>query len=281
MCLELNIYPNDTITLGHKKSKNPRWSITIGHTKEVKKNLDLIQPEKFKEPFRRSWLGLKLILFSAPQSIRNSIEIKIEAWKNNNGAKRFTYSLENKEILKIWLEEELFLNKDIKNIFGFEFNKIITNEMIEMAIKNALFDWRSADYRWDSKNNEYVIRFPNKIRNIIIDYIEASLNRKNPPIHEILTKDIKKMIIDKGFIGGINPFHDIKKEVVLTKFYNSLIIVIKEIKRRFSKKDLVKKISSYHLIPYFKELGIELAFGSNIVRQVCDYVKNKYPQKYI
>lgn len=219
-------------------------------------------------------------MFSAPESIRNSIGIKIEEWKKDNKTKRFTYSLENKEILKIWLEKELFYNKDIKNIFGFEFNNIISNEMIEMAIKNALFAWRSADYRWDSKNNEYIIRFPNKIRDIIIDFIEASLNRKNPPINEILTKDIKKMIIDKGFIGGINPFHDVKKEVTLTKFYNSLIIIIKEIKRRLE-KNLVKKISSYHLIPYFKDLGIELAFGSNIVRQVCDFMKNKYSQKYI
>jgi len=275
MCNVLDINPIEPRESNKKKNA---WSVEIYASRQVKRFLDIIQPEKFKESTRRTWLGLNLIYQKAPEKIMNAVDKKISQWKKLNNRKIFNYTVKNKDLLKKWVEKELKKN-DINKVYGYNFTGEISKEMTASVINNALIEWRDVQFFWDEKENKYIIRqFPKIVRNLIIDNICNTLKRKeNTANLEFLIQiQIKDLINSQGYIGKINPLNESMHDLALTDYYHSLIMVSKEVFRRSLLPSLKEKISYYYIIQHFKNLGIKLAFGRRATENIVRYLQQKY-----
>ena len=104
---------------------------------KIKKFIQIVDPEKFKEPMRRLYIGSKLILRRSPKIIRQDVENRIKTLVPEKKKRRYSklYAL----LLKKTIEESY---KEILNQKKF----LITNKMIEKALYNVTQDKALSHY---------------------------------------------------------------------------------------------------------------------------------------
>ncbi len=113
------------------KSVSKMFMVSIESKEQVKRFLQKINPEKFKEPYRYYWLGLNLMILGFPIYIRRKIEHAIEKYKVKNSLKKLIYSKRNVIFLKALYEKEFKISSNNKN------SKIIKS-LIDNEIKKSL-----------------------------------------------------------------------------------------------------------------------------------------------
>ena len=118
------------------------WEVVTNSKKKVKSFIETIKPEKIKEIFKLTWLGLRIITLSNfalknHKKLREAINTRIENWKIQNEKKIFQYSIEKTKILKDWVEEVLSQLKT-SEILCIAYNGSITFEIIKKAIFRSL-----------------------------------------------------------------------------------------------------------------------------------------------
>lgn len=158
MCKALDIFPSPKI--GRKKRKDGAIENTVSIAKkdEVKKFLNIIKPEKIKEPYRRLWLGTKCIIFSSAMDIQQKINNHISAIKDELDRKTFQYSNENALLLKSITEK----------ILGIE----ITQELVNSSISSAIEPTKHMYNMKRARRLKYLyekIRSPTRIIEYLID----------------------------------------------------------------------------------------------------------------
>jgi hypothetical protein len=113
------------------------WLVVTQSIQKVKDFLDKIKPERFKEPYKRLWLGLRYIFLNSNSDIIYAVTNKIKQWKSENKKNIFQYRIENAVLLQRWCEE-IFISFNIDNVQGLPFSGYISNDMIERALTSAL-----------------------------------------------------------------------------------------------------------------------------------------------
>ncbi|MBD3211079.1 MAG: hypothetical protein GF311_00600 [Candidatus Lokiarchaeota archaeon] len=268
MCEEINIHSGDLF-----KVRKGSWRVSIHNSKEIKKFLNLIKPEKINEPYHFKWLGLNVIYRRSPKEIKNKIRKDIEIWKNEsvNPNPNFSYTRENTKLIKSWLENRFRENK-FEYIFGHEFNGIITINMIKSAFNTALFSqYELISYSKKKNSEKYRVHwFPEIIRNNIIDFCILEIEAKN---ETIVSKYFEDLTSNPSKMASLNPFNYNLYNEALEDYVNSIILILKEIYNRIKKGIDLDEIGYYSLYSHFKRRGVELAFGRKPIRKILLHVK--------
>lgn len=134
LCLSIGLDSEST----PQKGKRGYWTIEYSKKKFVKDFLNIINPEKLKEPARVIYLGSKLIYLNAPLRVRKRIEKRIESWLSKpNTPKFFRYTAKNSFLLKNWVEEEY--NKYFDSINNFNYFLKMTYEVSNYLDDNKTY----------------------------------------------------------------------------------------------------------------------------------------------
>lgn len=162
---------------------NPNaWRLRIFKKADVKGFLEIVKPEKIKEPYRRTWLTLRILVSKSSEEKQILIRKFIKNEMKKAGKKIFQYSKENTIILKNFYENE----------FGIK----ITSEVINSELKNVLneevlnFDSNRAK-RWKYLIEK--IRSPTKL----VEYLKFKGENEIPSRNYII-KHIKRYMEEEG-----------------------------------------------------------------------------------
>lgn len=259
MCRRIGLKKiSNAIDIGHDT-----WRIAINDSYEIKKFLKIVKPEKFQEPYRRHWLALNIIYKRAPESIRKKVGEYLKRWKDNK-RRHFSYSKENTELLKNWIED-VFISSNVKYVFGCKFDCEIGNNMIKNALRIGLLSqYELISYSLQS-NSQYRIHWlPEKLRNYFIKYIYKNLTYST---NQIISLFLENLISNSQLLAEINPFNELNYNIALHNYIESMILVIKEIERRREDKGNIV-IGHYSLESYFKTKGIHLAFSRKVIKKI-------------
>ena len=267
MCLLINIKPSPKINYSKKRTA---WRVVIAKKDYIKKFLQIVKPEKFKEPYRRIWLASRLIYLNAPNSKRTIIEGEIKRWLNLNKKKQFQYSKENALFLKSTCEKILgidinhdLINKTISQVL--ELQKYMYLESRAQYLKYLYEKLRSTLRIVEFLINQGEINIP--YRQTIMKHIKTYFKEKNLDYNSWLSKHPKMRI-------GINNENQIR--VFPNELRNLLCEMIFKILKR--KKN---KISNFEILKILKE---EFIKSENILmtwflnnpkysKAVTDYIK--------
>jgi len=121
MCKLLHIIPSPSLAYNSKRNS---WRVQIAKKDSLKKFLELINPEKLKEPYRRIWLGCKIRYLNSKKNIKENITKEISNLLNKSNQSVFNFSKEN----------AFFLRKVYEKYSG----KKINDEAINAAISQVL-----------------------------------------------------------------------------------------------------------------------------------------------
>lgn len=254
------------------QSKRNSWEVIIQDLDSIQKFLKIVSPEKFKEPTRRKWLGLNILLINAPYFVQNMVNKNIENWKlSKNKTTHFQYSLENTNFLNNWLESHykiylrqlnssnILLNMASEVKLFMESNQSfkITNDFI-----NELIDFGLTEDRYSGisikKDEDLLHQFPEKIRNHIAHLIYNALKSDiNLPEGRIIAKIIINVLRD-CYPAIHNLLKYIRYNIVLIAFFKFLIIIIREFVKRRNNPHLKDKATAHHIINYFSKNNIEI-----------------------
>lgn len=121
LCSKINIQSSPTIT----EDKNRKsWCVMVAKKQEIKRFIDLVNPEKLQEPIRQIWLASKLIYLNSSKEDQFVIKSKIINEIKKKGNKIFVFSKENSEFLKETCEKHL--------------NIQITTDLIKLTIEDVI-----------------------------------------------------------------------------------------------------------------------------------------------
>jgi len=257
------------------------WRVAIYDSIEVKKFLNIIKPEKFKEPYRLWWLGLNIIYRRAPEISRMRILNELNGWRRKLGNIRayFSYTKDNTDLLRDWVEKA-FKDSNFKIVFGCKFDSSITYDMIKSALNSALLSqYDLISYSKRGNNKDYRVHwFPDNMRNVIIDFIMKNLDKEDS---QIILSFFENMSSDSRLMALLNPFNENMYNIALKDYIESLVLVIKEINNRLKKDHNSNNIGHYSLETYFKNKGIHLAFSRKPIIKIIEYLipKNNISNK--
>jgi len=176
MCYLLGIRPESRPRMSKKRGT---WTFSFYSKNLVRKFLNDIRPEKFKEPARLLWLGSKLIYYNSPFKIKKGIEKKINEFKELNKKKQFLYSKSNAEILRNWIEFEY--NEFLGNYHRADQFYLMTREVEiflrqcneEIFMKKSSFSPLQSKHIFKQKNR-YIITIPTIFNSIEIALTEEA-----------------------------------------------------------------------------------------------------------
>ncbi len=262
MCRRIGLKKiSNAIDIGHDT-----WRIAINDSYEIKQFLFLVKPEKFQEPYRRLWLALNIIYKRAPESIQKKVREYSKKWKENN-KKYFSYSKENAELLKDWIED-IFINLKVNYVFGCKFNYQINKKMIKYALRIGLLSqYECISYSLQNSNQYRIHWLPEKLRNDLIKFIYRNLNYNT---NQIISLFLEYLVSNSKLMSEINPFNDSDYNIALKNYLESMILVIKEIERYRTENGNIIGIGHYSIESYFKDKGIKLAFSRRIIKKIID-----------
>jgi len=267
MCNKIDVHSGEIFEV-----RNGSWRVAIHDSIEIKKFLNMVKPEKIKEPYHFIWLGLNIIYRRSPKEIKGDIKNKIIKWKkeNINPNPCFAYTKKNSALLKQWLEI-IFQKKNVKVVFGYEFGGKIKSEMIKTAFETALLSqYELISYSKRKKSEKYRIHWcPEEFRNDVIDFVIKNIDKKND---KILSKYFESIINAPKKMAALNPFNLKKYNEPLKDYIKSIILVIKEIHFRAKKGKRIDQIGHYSLESYFKKNSINLAFGRRPIKKILKYI---------
>lgn len=265
------------------------YQVNITEAKSVRKFLNLVKPEKIKEPYRRIWLGANILKRVAPVEIKNCVKKEIMNFKLNNDKKKFQYSVSHAKKIKNWLEKHYnqFLQKYV-SIDSFllncgELNQYLTagnfsltdnmiNNLIKMALTDDIYN-KIRLYQDDDK----VYQIQKNLHYFIIDYIYSILlNSTNPDFNSLISDLIKNLSKRLPF----DIFYFLRFRIAFIKYSNDLITLLLEIIRR-SEPSIKEPISPYFLLKHFERKKISLPFNYTFLRSnILPYLKRRFPERF-
>ena len=182
MCKALNIIPSPKIVRKKKRDGSIENTAIIAKKEEVKNFLNLIKPEKFKEPFRRLWFGIKCLILDSIEDIQRKIANRFSAKKDEMCNKTFQYSKENALFLKSICEDVL--------------NIKITEELVNNSINEALEPTKYMYNKEKAKKLKYLyekIRSPTRIVEFLTDQGELII-----PARTTISRHLKRYFKEIG-----------------------------------------------------------------------------------
>ena len=209
-------------------------------------------------------MGLNLSILGIPIKVKNHIEQSIEKYKVQNELKKFQYSKANTIFLKKLCENVL------KDFFP-EMNSNVIKTLIDNEIRKA------------SKINPYggihlkgqediILRIPSKIRNYVCCLIYKIISRNKGNSREEILTILNKEILDSDNQDLINALKTLRYIIALSKYFDSLIILLRRIKTLLKNK---VKISPTRVI-----LDLDLPFGRKTVERISNNLKNNFPKDF-
>jgi len=267
-------YYNMCKLLGIKKVKEPfqsqrnSWEVIIQALSSIKKFLRIVNPEKFKEPTRRKWLGLNILLINAPYFVQNMVKKNIENWKlSKNKTTHFQYSFENTKFLNKWLEK--YYNNYLRQFKSFNIFLKMANEVnlylkestrsfkITKELINKLIDFGLTEDRYSGisilKNKDLLYRFPKKIRNHISHVIYNTLKLNVNLAEDSIIDNVISKILKNCYPAIYNLLKYLRYNIVLIDFFKFLIKIIREFVKRQNDPHLKDEATAHHIISYFRE----------------------------
>lgn len=208
LCNSLNIKPISKIYDGLNNSK-----IETNKREVIRKFLNIVNPEKMKETYKKKYLGINLIYLNTSEKIIKEINDKIKKDYPNEYNRRYSkeFALYLKKIC-----EKIFSKNKIDEIHGHKYTSEVSDEMIDTAIEKALkFKYRRYNKHYVKnlkhlfeklgsylfvieylkEHDERPILFEEKIRN----HLRQHFIEENISYEKWLKKyKIKKILIDKN-----------------------------------------------------------------------------------
>ena len=160
------------------------WTVKIGKKSEVKKFLEIIDPEKYKERFRRIYLGTILIYLDAPQKIRDAIEKQIRCdypdKSNRRYSKEFAFYL--RDLCKKKWNKQNFASKNIDKALNKALNYVVVVYDKVLAKRLKLLYECLGSYKYVieylTEQNDKTIPSLNTIRNHLKKYLKQEKGLK-------------------------------------------------------------------------------------------------------
>jgi len=260
--------------------------VNITEVKSVKKFLDLVKPEKFKEPLRRIWLACKILKEVAPVEINEKVEQRIKNFKLKEGKLRFSYSRRNTLLIKQWLEVEynqvlkrresqimgsIELNEHLNN-YGFSISEEMTNYLVGMALTEDSYTQIKL-----KRDIDEIYNISNQLLYFICEFTYESI------LNSILLNDDEIILNLIKEITKLMPYDILlllKYRTAFMKYAKYLIIVLREIIRRSDPK-IQEPISPYYIIQVFVGKGIQIPFKYTFLRKnLIPFLKTRYPKRF-
>lgn len=233
----------------------------IHDKKSVRKFIQIVDPQKFKEPSRRLYLGLKLILRKSPKKIRQDVRNKLDKIVPNKKDRR--YSKKFALLLKKTIESSFINILGVKN-----FN--ITEDMIERAINNAIRD-KSLTHYIKIENN--MIRlFPSNLRN----YICARICRIIGSNIDLNRKEVFNLLFSHVSRSSVKYFHELYillDDEIIGKYLRNYIYKLIDIVREINKQS---HLGDLHLYTISNDFNI----NHKITISIAQYLKNNMYIQY-
>lgn len=240
---------------------------------QVVKFLDLISPQKFKEPYRRLWLGLNIFYYNFPDYLKSDIKNEIIKFKKQNHKSRFDYSKSNSLIMKEICEDYL-IKYNMDKVYGFEFNGFVTEEMIELAIDSSLY-YDNVVYKYNNEELKYrIIKFPKELKEEIYSLIVQIINENYFIDNDKLIEILNNFIESSGFQGIVNPFHDFDYQISLNHYFDAIIQIAKEVKKRLSQKE--DDFSRYSIYKSLKNNEEKIQFSKHTIYKIMNIFLRKF-----
>ncbi|MFW9970852.1 MAG: LAGLIDADG family homing endonuclease, partial [Candidatus Odinarchaeota archaeon] len=275
MCNDLDIITGDILTSNRDRNGTIEtfYSVQIVKKDQVLKFLELIDPEKIKEPFRKIYLGARLILANSPKDLINNAKRKIEQWNRKNNQKRLIYTKKNAIFLRK-LCEKLFKKNKIMDIYGIRFNGKLTNDMFEIAIKKALsYPPNNLNLK---KSNKEIFSFPRILRNKLCKFLFKNLSiNSTSKTNDQLILLVKKEINRLKFQDIYDAINDTTYKDALIKYLESLIFLIRYIVHLSKNSIPIFTKQVYEKIDENPKWKHSLSY--DIVREIINYLKKIYP----
>ncbi len=282
ICRKLGIVSEKKLYLTNKDMQ-----FVISKTSSIRKFLEIVKPEKFREPGRRVFLGSKILYLNAPLEINFSVKMEINNWRSNEDtSKRFTYTLDNAKRLKKCIEK--YYNSYLKKVREFDnfllmtyevkiflsettiiesfTNRcvlkrsnyfVITKNLIDTLLNFGLIVERyyGIKFLYDKEKSEVKIhQFPSIIKKELCNYI-YSLLKDNPNLsEEILLEYIIYEFMYQNHPKLYDLLKFLKYNINLIKYFRFLIKIIREFLRRLNTPNLRKTATAWHIIKYFNDI---------------------------
>jgi len=260
--------------------------VNITEVKSVKNFLDIVKPEKFKEPLRRIWLACKILKEVAPVEINEKVEQRIKNFKLKEGKLRFSYSRRNTLLIKQWLEVEynqvlkrresqflgsIELNEHLNN-YGFSISEEMTNYLIGMALTEDSYTQIKL-----KRDIDEIYNISNQLLYFICEFTYESI------LNSILLNDDEIILNLIKEITKLMPYDILlllRYRTAFMKYAKYLIIILREIIRRSDPK-IQEPISPYYIIQVFAGKGIQIPFKYTFLRKnLIPFLKTRYPRRF-
>jgi len=154
LCSDLEIHKSEVLG-PYKYKAGEIYEFHIRNKFDVRAFINLIDPQKIKEPFRFFYLGCRLLYLSCSNNIINQINDRIKVDFPREWDRRYSKEF---SLYLTKLCEKFFLDNGIKEILGFKFAGEISKDMILEAIHKSL-DYRESIFK---AFLEYYKKFPNE-----------------------------------------------------------------------------------------------------------------------
>ena len=201
------------------------YNVQIASKEHVQKFLKIVDPEKIKEPFRRIYLGTRLILANESTDLINIAKKEILKWNALNKQKTLIYNKENTIFLRD-LCERLFRKKGITEIYGIRFNGKFKDKMFDRALNAALF--YAPNHLKLKKSSKDIYHFPPVLRNQLCQYLFKILISSSTQLStDELIELIKQKIIELKFLDIYEASTSFIYGKPITNYFKSLIFLIR------------------------------------------------------
>ena len=227
ICTNLGIKTGKVLTSFSERNgvQLTSYYVQIASKEHVQNFLRIVDPEKIKEPFRRIYLGTRLILANESADLINIAKIEIQKWNSLNKQKTLIYSKENTIFLRD-LCERLFSKKGITEIYGLRFNGKFKDKMFDRALNAAL---SYAPYQLKlKKSSKDIYHFPLALRNQLCQYLFKILISSSTQLsnHELIEL-IKQKIYELKSIDMYEASTSFIYGRSITNYFKSLIFLIR------------------------------------------------------
>lgn len=266
------------------------YQVNITESKSVRKFLELVNPEKIKEPYKRIWLAANILKKIAPVEIRKGIQKEIINYKRNKNKKKFQYSKFHLKKIRHWLEihynqflqkypamdSELMNCNELNQYIierNFKLGDILINSLINLALTEDIYNKIRLH-----KDKDEVYQIQRDLHYYIIDFIYSNLlNSKFSDDNSLILGLIKSVSEKLPF----NILHLLRFKIAFVKYSKDLILLIREIILRSDPK-ILRPISPYYLLKHFEKKGVIIPFKYTFLRSTfLPYLKNRYPKRFL
>jgi len=210
----------------YPESGEPQYTVRIAAKSEIDKFIKLVDPHKFKEKNRRIHYGTSLIIADLPPNSLLKEEIESQILADYPQSSDRQYSKEFALYLKE-LSQRLFIRHGLKNIYGIPFRGVITDQMTDIALQQAVKEREVVFTRDGSRVHYMEWRLKYEICELIVKILKDSNYPLNLLSHSDIFSFLEKKLYNLNNYELISIFSCPDKRMLLSEYLKKRIEFVK------------------------------------------------------